>query len=722
MSALNSPSSSPPTFSNHIDLVDPVDRVFHLTPTTATVKVTFEDNPPTEIDLQSLNLPEVKDYLSSTTLIPPALFVEPYESSLFDPSVEAQTLDTIFSSILQRTTTTTTIPSTSMEQPEVASESPSLFNTTTTIIVTSSPEVATTGAKPPEPSTLPALISPQYSKRVKVKSKQRQQSDFSKLIKILDMSSFDLRNNRPVNGQPSGPQISFPIRQLLSDGLSTHYWAKKENKAVVDDYSVASSDNHYHKVSFPGVDYRNSITGEEPDPDQASLLSIPVLVPISLSPNDYRHQLSNSVLKPIVIPLREKGKLIPAYVLHFTKPRHRIFKRNVLKEKKLLPLPPIKSNLLASFIPTLIKSIKSKSTKSSQSKANLPPHLLLPPPPPLIPGLPPLYQNELYFKHLATQLKSGKDLKNFPPLPKFYYQPVHYFLPPISVKNLKELNTALKSRNQTPKPKEQAKSGSMAVSGSSDSKLVVKPPYPLLDYYTVNRYLNQVNNIGTSAFNANYYPPPLFYLPTPAAFNRSKVASLRKTPPIWSSLVRKAKGKSLINGTEMTERKVTASTNVTTSTMPANIYVVDEVLDDFETGNKASGGGGGESDHKPAQDSGTINGSQVGGDMLTQESSIRLSATDSSSNRYSQSDVVRYRGEVEDKSSGTNRPSSSTSQQSTTTTTPPAPTTRVTFSLADGLKPDRLHYRYNLTTTATTTANTGYLDHWNHKNRYANRS
>lgn len=62
------------------------------------------------------------------------------------------------------------------------------------------------------------------------------------------------------------------------------------------------------------------------DDENFSILSIPVLVPSNLTQQDYRARMSASLLRPVVIPLKEKDRLVPVYLLQFSD--HQPFKKN----------------------------------------------------------------------------------------------------------------------------------------------------------------------------------------------------------------------------------------------------------------------------------------------------------------------------------------------------------------------------------------------------------
>ena len=111
-----------------------------------------------------------------------------------------------------------------------------------------------------------------------------------------------------------------------------------------------------------------------------STLSIPVLIPINLTREDYRQNMATSLLKPIVIPLKDRGKLVPAYVLRFN--QHRLKKRSSVPgasgkdennnkaagsgHKKLLPKLTLRSSLLTSLIPPLLRNKLTKSMMAKQ--------------------------------------------------------------------------------------------------------------------------------------------------------------------------------------------------------------------------------------------------------------------------------------------------------------------------------------------------------------------
>lgn len=564
--------------------------------------------------IRSINKPQTnpveieKNYLSSTTLIPPSSFVEPAQLESIDTTTG---LVAVSKEAFEPLSTQTSITAEPLN-PQPFTESFPISSSTVVIPSTRPPmeSISITTQNKPETITSPSVLissstisTSKYSKTIPLikqskpssrrpskanKSLQKNVANLENAFKILDMSNFDLKSTKKThsasesqttmqadNQSKSSSKFSLPIHKLLKEGLPNQYWSSipKLFKSSSEDQTASSSDvNQIRSKVSKEIDEEG-----ENDLEKNSMLSIPVLVPVDLSQDDYRKSISSSVLKPIVIPLKEKGKLIPAYVLHVGKHSHRIHKRNVLKEKKLLNFP-IKTSLLSHLIPTLIKNIQIKAI--IKSKSNLKNNLAASAQS-LIPfyALPP----ETILKQLANTLKLDINSKDLNKLMPAYYFPAHYYFQylPIALKNSEQLK-ALPVRARTPKAESMKSNkgqsnGMMAVS-SSDSKLVVKPPtsYPVvLDYYNVNRYLNQLSNIGTSAFNTNFYPP-LIYANLANSLPLSDVNRLKSNNKI-KSWHKKSKGKSVMNPNELKAND--KSTNIT---MPANIYVPDEVLDDFD--------------------------------------------------------------------------------------------------------------------------------------------
>ncbi|OTF78179.1 hypothetical protein BLA29_007887, partial [Euroglyphus maynei] len=126
---------------------------------------------------------------------------------------------------------------------------------------------------------------------------------------------------------------------------------------------------------------------ESTDPNT---LSIPVLIPINMTRQDYRQNMATSLLRPIVIPLKDHGKLVPAYVLQFN--QHRLKKRSspfhlvtskssghnkdeddgnnkVRGKNKLLPKLAWRSSLLTSLIPSVLRNKLAKSMAKQKSES-----------------------------------------------------------------------------------------------------------------------------------------------------------------------------------------------------------------------------------------------------------------------------------------------------------------------------------------------------------------
>ncbi|KAH9412736.1 hypothetical protein DERP_006703 [Dermatophagoides pteronyssinus] len=137
-------------------------------------------------------------------------------------------------------------------------------------------------------------------------------------------------------------------------------------------------------------EYKPSATVVASDNKPLSTLSIPVLIPINLTRDDYRQNMATSLLRPIVIPLKDHGKLVPAYVLQFN--QHRLKKRSSLQSalaanksgnnkdddnnkanngknnsKKLLPKLAWRSgSLLTNLIPSILRNKLAKSLATNK--------------------------------------------------------------------------------------------------------------------------------------------------------------------------------------------------------------------------------------------------------------------------------------------------------------------------------------------------------------------
>ena len=394
--------------------------------------------------------------LSSTTLIPPSLFVEPTIANLvidnfptpFDQIVAlASSLSPPSTSA---PTTTSTSTSTTTTSATTANSNPSTEPSTTLanlhLALTNEPEVMpehreTTIHMEPIPSSLrenqTQFLDFFLEKPTSTKSSEllvstskplrpNPTSNFHQTIKDLDMSNFEINNDGqfPTFLSPPSKQsnsdylnsLSFyentfsglkptstaadtaankspaftmsQIHKFFRESLPTSYLKNvpkilRTLNSNIRDFEALSSTAYGESLSPPiksnptmprSAGSANLATSDDDSSSSSaagvSMLSIPVLVPVNLSPEDYRRRISASVLKPIVIPLKEKGKLIPAYVLHFGSRRTRRHKRSALNGKRLLSLS-IKPNLLYQVIPSLLKNVYTKSGKQHQGKPHL---------------------------------------------------------------------------------------------------------------------------------------------------------------------------------------------------------------------------------------------------------------------------------------------------------------------------------------------------------------
>ena len=528
------------------------------------------------------------------------------------------------------TTTTTSTPTTS-----------TTTTTTTTTISTINKQSSMKGNL----SRQMEQLSPKTVRWEPMRVNTQKANNVDHLLKDLDMSNFELKGIQSYSNimnqvskqtpkkskhqisksndlTPNNGKLSLSIHKFFKEGLSGQH-LKNMPKLIRGlnsnrDLDTRSSSLSSSSSSLP---HKNDMSIDIPPPPpppplpppsspssepELSMYSIPVLVPLNLSRDDYRRRMSSSILKPIIIPLKEKGKLIPAYVLQFpSKWNKSRRKRSALNGKRLLSLS-IKPNLLYHVIPSLLKSVYIKpvygKSKIAMARPKIPKHLgllmasqnVLPMylpnpnhPLPLVPGQPnqmPGQKGNPQFGNMYA------DLADFAPfIPPYYFvdqgKPANvqhrpqsalkkfFKRPPLRSKIPNGSNTAngTNTSNTNKSLSSSSSSGLMAV-GSSPN--VAKIPTIASPYMFGNLGPTQLPQLmgaaySPSTFGHAYYSPLLFLDNTFVGADASR----------FKPLIKKMKQKQKAKQNAFNVKAEAASTpNIT---MPANIYVPDDILEDY---------------------------------------------------------------------------------------------------------------------------------------------
>lgn len=606
------------------------------------------------------------DNLSTTTLIPPALFVEPTVSNLVFDDFPSQ-FDQVIAMTLANTLPTGTTMTTALN-----------FNLDTTTPLSSSPKMEVSEPLAPTPAehreepalndSLPKKVNDNSSRDITLEfpskpakleylpaskhSKKYANNNLEQILKDLDMSNFDisgepylasysallakksnaqhspesnyafftenhLKSAQPTKASSESSKFSLSIHKFFRESLPSTYLRNVpkilRSLNAMRDYETSVYDSKSPIMPRKNDQTSRGTSRQGDEPKGISMLSIPVLVPVNLSQEDYRRRMSASVLKPIVIPLKEKGKMIPAYVLQFASSRRTRSKRSALNGKRLLSLP-LKPTLLYQVLPSILKNVYGKPTASSakqatQSNSNarikanfdllMAAQSMLPSPFPLPPG------QTLSPAQMASFLKLANtyDLSEFQNqfIPPYYFLEQHPYLHyrPIPVKkglplkrppprskiplvNVASNHSSAGHATTTPS------SGLLAVDSSLNGQVVRAPTLHPNSPFLYGGLASGLTGPPTSqtpttfsgylpsAFN-NAYPPPLhFFGSNLVGADPSKFMPVLKK----STLLRKLKdSKNAFNP------KGETPTEPSAPNMPANIYVPDDIIEDIQLEN-----------------------------------------------------------------------------------------------------------------------------------------
>ena len=595
----------------------------------------------------------LEDSLSTTTLIPPSLFIEPSGGKIltldepaqinhiftltYPDTVSPSTSSIPFLPLDAQTTTASNIRMTVFQMPEL-----NQFNVQTSMEQPNRLEIQNM----PFTYTMPFTSGKKLDSKPNRLTTNRPKIDLSKsidsnslsleqILNDLDMSNFELstektfshnsNNGRKIkphhlksihnlqeinlqkvqqnNLEPEGAKLSLSLHKFFREAFPSQYW-KSVPKLLRGISTMRNYDTSMYDQSSLNTprknDYSNShLSGpseEELTSITTSMLSIPVLVPVNLSQDDYRRRMSASVLKPTVIPLKEKGKLIPAYVLQFpSKLRSRRSKRSALNAKRLLSLSIKSPNLLYQVIPSLLKIKLIKPTAKNTKKATPTLDQLLMSTQNMMPiyAMPngemmPASQLTHLFKQAGTY-----DLTDFN-----HYMSPFYFLENLpqhhrpNNNKKKSLNLFKKAPLRGKIPRFSGLNGtnsnqtiassvvnSMIAMGSSLSKQKLNTPAtPHMFGNVPSTHLpSYLSTYTPHLYDPNSYYSPLLYFGN--SFTGSESETMRFKPPFKKvSFLKKLNSKNAFNPKSIEKLFEQTLPNIT---MPANIYVPDDILEDI---------------------------------------------------------------------------------------------------------------------------------------------